>query len=96
MEPTTEITDTTGATDGTSTSTTVTAESAITPKTTEITHEDQLSPAIAAPSTEAETHVLVPNDHVSFLHRLADDVENGVVGAEKRFASAFRSVFHRS
>lgn len=56
---------------------------------------DQLKPAIPAPSTEAETHVLVPNDHVNILHRLLDDVERGVEGAALAFGRAFRHVFHR-
>jgi hypothetical protein len=57
---------------------------------------DDLTPAVPAPSTEAETHVLVPNDHVSLLHRLADDIERGVEGAEALFMSAFRHVFPRA
>jgi hypothetical protein len=57
---------------------------------------EELQPAVPAPSTEAETHVLVANDHISFLHMLIDDVERGVAGAEKAFVSAFRRVFERA
>jgi hypothetical protein len=52
-----------------------------------------LTAAVPAPSAEADTHVLVPNDHVSLLHRLADDIERGIEGAEALFMSAFRHVF---
>jgi hypothetical protein len=61
-----------------------------------ITNASQLTAAPAAPSTEANTHVLVANDHISFLHMLIDDVERGVPGAEKAFVSAFRRVFERT
>jgi hypothetical protein len=57
---------------------------------------EELQPAVPAPSTEAQTHVLVANDHVSFLHRLIDDVERGIAGAEHELAAAFRRVFERA
>jgi hypothetical protein len=57
---------------------------------------EELHPAVPAPSTEAETHVLVANDHISFLHMLVDDIERGVAGAEKAFLRAFRRVFERA
>jgi hypothetical protein len=62
----------------------------------EITHVDQLTAAPPAPSSEKDTHVLVPNDHVSFLHRLIDDVEKGVAGAEHLLIDAYRRVFPRA
>lgn len=58
-----------------------------------IAHEDELKGAIPAPSTEKDTHVLVPNTHVDFLHRLVDDVEQGVEGASAALVRAFRRVF---
>lgn len=61
-----------------------------------ITAESQLTTAPPAPSTEATTHVIVPNDHVSFLHRLVDDVEHDVDGAEQALVRAFRRVFERT
>lgn len=58
-----------------------------------ITHVDELTPAVPAPSVEKDTHVIVENTHVGFLHRLLTDLESGVSGAERAFAAAFRRVF---
>lgn len=68
---------------------------AVTPQPA-ITHPDQLTPALAAPSSERDTHVIVPNEHVSFFHRLASDVEHGIVGAEHRLVDAIRRVFRHA
>jgi hypothetical protein len=61
------------------------------PSSPTITHEDELSPA--DPNPEG-THVVVPTTYVAFLHRLANDVEQGFEGAEQAFVRAFRRVFH--
>lgn len=72
------------------------AAAASTPATTQpVASEVELSAAPPAPSTEAATHVIVSNVHVSVLHRLVDDVERGVDGAEQALVRAFRRVFER-
>jgi hypothetical protein len=51
----------------------------------------QLTPASPAPST-ADTHVVVANDHVDFLHQLLVAVEPG---AEQAAMSAFKIAFQK-
>lgn len=64
-----------------------------TTETSTITSVDELTPAIAAASTEKDTHVLVPNSHVDYLARLADQASTGDTDAGAILVQAFGRVF---
>lgn len=66
------------------------------PPAAPIAHVDQLTPAAAAPSTGADSHVVVPGTHVDFLHQLLDAVEPGAEQAAVSVLKvAFAKVFKR-
>ena len=64
------------------------------PATTSVPLADaaQLTPAAPAPNAAADTHVVVPNNHVDFLHQLLVAVEPG---AEQVAVSALKVAFQK-
>jgi hypothetical protein len=57
-----------------------------------LSNASQLTTAAPAPSASADTHVVVPNNHVDFLHQLLVAVEPG---AEQVAVSAFKVAFQK-